>query len=612
MELWLRIAIGSVLLSNLYDSAYAFASTGYPLLRETTRRWIACGQPPRSTVRRPHRAVANEDLDEWEARSDRHGTSRTSQYLATCIPGLSAVLAQELVELKCRDVMPTSKSGVTFRADLPAALRALMWTRTAHKMLELLCQGDSVADRDSLMGFVRDSINVKDLLGDGKGGLLSLSVQVVMTGRSSGAPSDLTHSKFTALSIKNALVDAVRELRGDRPDVDVENPDVPLVAFVRGTSVSLYRQMHVGSLHRRGYRSGSAIHKAAMKESLAAGLLLHAGWHERVRKHKAEATHESANARLVIADPMAGSGTFLIEAALMAADVAPGLMRLVRDSTSDGDAAMPGQRMPPVLRWKQTADDEASASTVWKELIVDASERAKRGLAWLRSNRSIAFLANDNHPGALDLLEYSLKCADEFLPGLSSTFEIHQQDCGDWVPAQLSPTDNADESDPERIQCVVVCNPPWGERLSEDMHDSWESLRTFLRETCPPGTEAWILSGNAAATKHLGLKRSASLPLQTGQQDLRWLQYAIRGKSPGTDSLDSVPVSAEFEDQQVTLKRQPERVVAGRSRVTASYEKMGSRGRQATQRQTARPKEPRNAKSVTAKRPPKTENEWLI
>jgi 23S rRNA G2445 N2-methylase RlmL len=613
MGRWLRVTIPYVLLSNLYASVYSFPSTIHPL-REAS--WITC---PPSLLK----AVPNEDLGEGGGerlpQPDWQG-SRTSQYLATCIPGLSTVLAQELVELKCRNVLPTSKSGVTFQADLRGALGVLMWTRTAHKVLELLCQGDSISDRDSLMKFVRDSVSVKDLLGDGRGGLLSLSVQVVMTGGNSAlarqqAPSDLTHSKFTAMTIKNGLCDAVRELRGDRPNVDVENPDVPLVAFVRGTSVSLYRQLHVGSLHRRGYRSGSAVHKAAMKESLAAGLLMQAGWLEHVIKHKQKATESNANARLVLADPMAGSGTFLIEAALMASDVAPGLMRLIRDNINNEAAPMPGQRLPPVVRWKQSLDDGPSASRVWKELLVDASERAKRGLTWLRSSRSIVFCANDSHPGALDLFEYSLKCTDEYLPGLSSSFEIHQENCGDWVPAQLSPSARSEnaESDEERLQCVVVCNPPWGERLSEDMHDSWESLRTFLRETCPPSTEAWILSGNAAATKHLGLKRSASFPLQTGQQDLRWLQYFVRGKSSSSwGSQDSLPVGVESEEQHVELNRQPERIVGGRSPASRSSRSMGSRGRQVMQRQNARSNEPRNVQSVTAKKPPKTENEWLI
>ena len=107
-------------------------------------------------------------------------------------------------------------------------------------------------------------------------------------------PKDLSHSHYTALSVKNSLCDVVRDMRGDRPDVDVDNPDLPLVAILRGmgdsrfddgaASLSIYKSLHPpGSLHKRGYRSGGAMHKAAMKESMAAGLLLEAGWNEKVQ-----------------------------------------------------------------------------------------------------------------------------------------------------------------------------------------------------------------------------------------------------------------------------------------------------------------------------------------
>ena len=106
--------------------------------------------------------------------------------------------------------------------------------------------------------------------------------------------------------------------------------------------------------------------------------------------------------------------------------------------------------------------------------------------------------------------------------GFSNLVQVHQGDCQDFILSNNNKNSG---------KVLVVSNPPWGVRLSEDMHDSWEALRVFLRENCPPGrTTAWILSGNKEATKHLGLRRSQSLSLKTGQQDLRWIQYEILDK----------------------------------------------------------------------------------
>jgi len=191
---------------------------------------------------------------------------------------------------------------------------------------------------------------------------------------------------------------------------------------------------------------------------------------------------------------------------MMAADYAPGLMRIVN--------GVPGHQAPPVLRWKGNKD---TLMPIWKEMLLDASQRAKVGLSWMRNNKDkIELLGSDIHAGALDLTEASLAKAG----GLDRIVEVHQNDCRDWNIFL--------QEERQKQQVWVMTNPPWGIRLSDDDHESWESLRTFLRSNCPPGrTQAWVLSGNKSATKHLGLKRSQSVPLKTGQQDLRWIQYIL-------------------------------------------------------------------------------------
>jgi 23S rRNA (guanine2445-N2)-methyltransferase / 23S rRNA (guanine2069-N7)-methyltransferase len=326
------------------------------------------------------------------------------------------------------------------------------------------------------------------------------------------------------------------------------------------------------------------MHKAAMKESMAAGLLLEAGY-----------SKDSA-ANTVLVDPMAGSGSLVLEAAMIAADLAPGLMRI--------KCGVSGHQKPPVLQWKSSRDE--NAAEIWRDILVEATERAKEGLRALSSAEKPRILANDIHEGALDILEASLEQA-----GLQSCVEVHEDDCRDWDLPSL-------QGEMDRYRYLIATNPPWGVRLSEDMHESWESLRVFLR-SCPPGTEAWVLSGNKESTRHLGLKRSRSLSLQTAQQNLRWIQYNILDKPPLQERREAKPPSDSDERQrdeqrrkEAAIKPKANRAVASRKREEPSTR---ARAAPATVRNDDVRVDPRN-KSVL--RPlTKTEredrkNSWLL
>lgn len=428
--------------------------------------------------------------------------SEASSYLATCIPGLAQCLAYELREIHpgINNIEVSGNAAVTFSATREESLFVLCWTRTAHRLLELVADstsGDLLHDRNDLHSFINKEVDVKNLLGDGKGGLLTLSVKAVLNSPRQ-LPQDLSHSHYTALTVKNALCDAIRDMRGDRPNVDIDDPDVPLVAIFRGkdgaASVALYRSLHPpGSLHKRGYRQGP-IHKAAMKESLAAGLLQEAAWHKKIERAK-----EDDDYKLRLIDPMCGSGSLVLEAAMMAASISPGLMRI--------RCNVAGHSFPPVTRWKSDTD----TAELWKEVLVDASKQAKSGLAWIRKDPTkIVIQGNDIHPGAVRIMEDSAEAA-----GLLSLIEISNMDCYDM--------------EVNEVPCFVVTNPPWGVRLTDEIADSWEGLRHFLRDLCPSNTEAWVLSGHKTATATLKLRRDRMIPLQTGDQHLRWIQYTIRG-----------------------------------------------------------------------------------
>jgi putative N6-adenine-specific DNA methylase len=484
---------------------------------------------------------------------------------------MAGILQDELMALGCQQVEPSGSSAVHFGVtDFSIALRVLLWTRTAHKVMELLAStSDPVYTRQDIYQFVRRTVPVQDLLGSSSSDAssssppwLTLSVAVTLN-NARYIPTDINHSHYTALNVKNALVDAARDScpLDSRPTVDTVDPDVPLVVVLRGlpppalsttartdyswnnersrhdvltraswdntpatthatgeqqlssggAHLSLYRCLHAGSLHRRGYRYDTAMHKAALKESTAAGLLMSAGWAVASRQPQSNA---------ILVDPMMGSGTFLVEGAMMAADLAPGLMRI--------KCQVPSSYRPPIVRWKHETDTADEVVTQWNDLLKDATTRAQAGLARLARD-NVRIIGNDIHGGACDLAESALSQA-----GLSKVVQIHRHNCSEWTPFQ-------DHTLAHDTPWTIVSNPPWGVRLDDDVSSSWEALRIFLRQRCPADSQAWILSGSPTATKHLGLRRSQSLPLQTGDQDLRWLQYLIRPKDNATAVLgDSV------------------------------------------------------------------------
>jgi putative N6-adenine-specific DNA methylase len=295
-----------------------------------------------------------------------------------------------------------------------------------------------------------------------------------------------------------------------------------------------------------------------MKESLAAGLLIEAGWLGRVqdlrRRDKADGSDDDDGGsdhimngekprRLRFLDPMAGSGSLVLEATMMAADIAPGLMRI--------RCGLPNAGAPPVTRWKSTSGaDEDQPTTIWKRVLLEATQRAKTGIQAMRQNPSqIQILANDIHPGAVNIMESALSSA-----GLSDFVQVTNMDCFD-----LDVVVDEGEEGEMGVSCVVATNPPWGVRLTDDVAESWEALRHFVRDKCPNGTVVFVLSGDRAAPVTLKLKRDRMIPIRTGDQDLRWIQYTIgrgtiQGSSNdygGSDSLktaDRIDVNARKTD----------------------------------------------------------------
>jgi putative N6-adenine-specific DNA methylase len=173
---------------------------------------------------------------------------------------------------------------------------------------------------------------------------------------------------------------------------------------------------------------------------------------------------------------------FLVEAAWLATDRAPGLGRSFAFE-----------------RWKDVDVD------AWRKLFDDAEARAQRGASKLPP-----ICGNDRHPGAIAIAQQALAAA-----GLAGRIEVHQGDTAEFVP-------------PTRPE-MVVTNPPYGDRLQSDpvaLEQSWSALGRFLHTQCQ-GAKAWVLCGNADVTRLLGLRATEKLPVKNGPIDCRWLKYEV-------------------------------------------------------------------------------------
>ena len=219
-----------------------------------------------------------------------------NDYFATTSRGLEEVAAQELIRTGAKNVRPDF-TGVHFQGDRELLYRVNLWTRTTFRILMPIARIKSF-DGDELYRNVQ-KLDWEEYLDP------NMTIAVTCTGKS----KNLNHTHFTALQIKNAIVDLQKSRRGKRSSVDTENPDLIINAHIDQKHCILSLDSSGSSLHRRGYRP--AMGDAPMKETLAAALLEMAEW----------------TPDLPFLDPMCGSGTLPIEATLKALDIAPGLYR---------------------------------------------------------------------------------------------------------------------------------------------------------------------------------------------------------------------------------------------------------------------------------------------
>ncbi|MEI2741288.1 MAG: bifunctional 23S rRNA (guanine(2069)-N(7))-methyltransferase RlmK/23S rRNA (guanine(2445)-N(2))-methyltransferase RlmL [Candidatus Competibacter sp.] len=395
--------------------------------------------------------------------------SEPSVFFATAPAGVEPLLEAELRALGAIDPKP-ARGGIRFQGPLELAYRACLWSRTASRILLPLAEFP-VDSADALYQGIHAFPWEDHLQPDG-----SFYIEA------SGAGPGIDHSHYGALRIKDAIADRFRERYGRRPSIDRQQPDARIHSLLRDGRAAVSLDLSGDSLHRRGYRTATVA--APLKETLAAALLLKAGW------------PAIAAAGGPLLDPLCGSGTLAIEAAWIAGDHAPGLLR--------ADWGFSG--------WL------GHIPALWNRLLAEASERRDAGYA-----RIPTIVASDRDPQAVKATAINAGRA-----GMAERIRIERRELAAAAP-------------PDGTPGLLIANPPYGERLGEQ--DEWSSLYTQLGELLKNRFAGWraaVFTGAPELGKRMGLRAEKTHVFHNGPLECRLLRFRVEpGFFVDRDAADS-------------------------------------------------------------------------
>ncbi|MEB3310868.1 MAG: class I SAM-dependent RNA methyltransferase [Snowella sp.] len=369
-------------------------------------------------------------------------------YFATVARGLEDLAAQELTRLGAINAKPEF-TGVSFQGTQETLYRINLWSRMIFRVLVPLATVKS-RDAEQLYKGVQ-SINWLDYL------QLDQAFAVNCT----GGNRQLNHSHFTALQVKNAIVDQQRAQTGKRSDIDVNHPDIVVNVHIYQDNCVISLDSSGFSLHRRGYRPAMGL--APLKETLAAALLAIAEW-----------TPDRP-----FLDPLCGSGTLPIEAALMALNVAPGLYN-----------SFAFQNWPDFN------------PTLWEQLQTEAEQGVLSELPSL-------VWGSDGDETIISQARANAKAS-----GLEQHLYFQHK--------QLS------EVEAPADQGIIICNPPYGVRIGEEQELGalYKLLGDIFKQRFK-GWTAYVLTGNKELAKRIGLKASRRFPVFNGSLPCTLLKYEL-------------------------------------------------------------------------------------
>ncbi len=370
------------------------------------------------------------------------------EMVAKTFAGLEEVLAEELRNLGAVNVEP-GRRMVSFEGDLEMLYRANLCCRTALRILKPIYKFIAT-DTDSLYEMVKE-FDWETVLSLDK----TFSIDSVVNS------DEFTHSRFVTYRVKDAIADWFTDKygAGKRPGVRVQDADVIINVHIAGDRVTLSLDSSGESLHKRGYRVAQT--EAPINEVLAAGIILLSGW----------------RGDCPLVDPMCGSGTFLIEAALIAANINPGVYRrsFAFESWPDFDAEL----------FERLYNDD-SAERVFEHKIY----------------------GGDISPKAIAVARENIKSA-----GVADMIELEVKPLSHWDEA---PTGG-----------VLITNPPYGERIStDDMEGLYRLIGSKLKNVFK-GYHAWIIGYHREHFDAIGLAPSVKLPMMNGALECELREYII-------------------------------------------------------------------------------------
>ena len=373
-------------------------------------------------------------------------SEQSFEMIAKTFQGLEEVLAQELTALGANEI-EIGRRMVSFSGDKEMMYKANFCLRTAIRILKPI-KHFTAKDADEVYEQIK-AIRWEDYLDTDK----TFAVDAVVFSE------EFRHSKFVSYKVKDAIVDYFREKSGERPGVRVNKPDVLLNIHIAETKCTLSLDSSGESLHRRGYRQEAV--EAPLNEVLAAGMILMTGW----------------RGECDLIDPMCGSGTIPIEAALIARNIAPGVFR-------------------KEFAFEKWVDfDQELFDTIYND---DSQER----------EFTHKIYGYDNSPKANEIATHNIKAA-----GVSKDVVLKLQPFQQFEqPAEKS---------------IIITNPPYGERIStNDLLGLYSMIGERLKHAFT-GNTAWILSYREECFDQIGLKATSKIPLFNGALECEFRQYEI-------------------------------------------------------------------------------------
>lgn len=361
--------------------------------------------------------------------------------------GFEEILAKELLQLGAQQIKPGNRM-VSFVGDLGFLYKANLCLRTALKILKPIHTA-RVQDEDALYQLFYDFPWEDFLDVDSK-----FVIDSVVHG------TLFTHSQFASQKAKDGLVDQFRDRYNERPSVDLNRPDLRINLHIQEDFCIVSLDSSGASLHHRGYRTATNI--APLNEVLAAGLIQLSGW--------------KGNTDFL--DPMCGSGTIVIEAAMFASNI------------------------PANINRKQFAFEK------WTDWDADLFEKIQESQLKRIKNPGIQIKGSDKAPSAIE----------------KATINVENANLSEFITLEKKDFFQIDKETSGLLH--LLTNPPYGERLDGDMNALYQGIGDAFKQSFP-NTQAWLISSNMEALKCVGLRPSRKIKLFNGKLESRLMFYPI-------------------------------------------------------------------------------------